>query len=51
MAEVAYCVKCKTKREMKNAERVEFKNGRPAVKGNCPNCGTVMFKILPSSGK
>lgn len=40
-----YCVKCKTKKEMKNAEQVTLKNGRPAVKGECPDCGTKMFKI------
>ena len=47
MAEVAYCVKCKTKREMKDAKKVEMKNGRPAMKGTCSVCGTGMYKILP----
>jgi hypothetical protein len=23
-----------------------MKNGRKAIKGKCPSCGTVMFKIL-----
>lgn len=23
-----------------------MKNGRKAIKGKCPTCGTVMFKIL-----
>jgi hypothetical protein len=23
-----------------------MKNGRRAIKGKCPTCGTVMFKIL-----
>ena len=23
-----------------------MKNGRKAIKGRCPTCGTVMFKIL-----
>ena len=23
-----------------------MKNGRKAMKGKCPTCGTVMFKIL-----
>ena len=47
MAE-AYCVKCKAKREMKDAEEVKMKNGRPAMKGSCSSCGTGMYKILPS---
>ncbi len=40
-----YCVKCKTKREMKNAKQITLKNGKPAVQGVCPVCGTKMFKI------
>jgi len=40
-----YCVKCKSKREMKNAAAVTMKNGKPATKGVCPTCGTAMFKI------
>ena len=30
----AYCVKCKAKKEMKDAEKVQMKNGRPAMKGS-----------------
>jgi NAD-dependent SIR2 family protein deacetylase len=46
MAE-AYCVKCKAKREVANATEVTMKNGRPALKGVCPTCGTGLYKILP----
>ncbi len=42
-----YCVKCKAKRDMIDAQRVTMKNGRPAMKGKCPTCGTGMYKILP----
>jgi RNase P subunit RPR2 len=45
MAAEAYCVKCKTKREMKDATQITMKNGRPATEGKCPECGTKMFKI------
>ncbi len=41
----AYCVKCKSKREMKAPAAVVMKNGRKATKGTCPTCGTGMFKI------
>jgi len=41
----AYCVKCKAKREMKDEEEVTMKNGKPAMKGVCPNCGTGMYRI------
>ncbi len=40
-----YCVKCKAKREMKDAKAVTMKNGKPATQGKCPSCGTTMFKI------
>ncbi len=41
----AYCVKCKEKREMKDAKSVTMKNGKKAMQGVCPVCGTKMFKI------
>ena len=40
-----YCVKCKAKKEMANAQQVTMKNGKPATKGKCPTCGTTMYKI------
>jgi len=48
MAE-AYCVKCKGKKDMKDPQQVTMKNGKPAVSGSCPDCGTKMFRI--GSGK
>lgn len=45
MAE-GYCVKCKAKREIATGVEETMKNGRKAIKGKCPTCGTVMFKIL-----
>ena len=51
MAEIAYCVKEKTKREMKDVTKVTMKNGRSALKGKCSVCGTVMYKILGGSAK
>jgi len=41
-----YCVKCKAKKEIIDAVEVTTKNGRKAIKGKCPTCGTVMYKIL-----
>ena len=41
-----YCVKCKAKKEIVNAVEETMKNGRKAIKGKCPTCNTVMFKIL-----
>lgn len=42
----AYCVKCKAKKEMKDAKELTMKNGLKAVKGKCPVCGSGMYKIL-----
>jgi hypothetical protein len=41
-----YCVKCKDKKEIKTPVEVTMKNGRKAMKGKCPTCGTGMFRIL-----
>ncbi|HET8719917.1 MAG TPA: DUF5679 domain-containing protein [Candidatus Nitrosotenuis sp.] len=41
----AYCVKCRAKREIKDPKVTKLKNGRPAVKGTCPKCGTNVFRI------
>jgi hypothetical protein len=41
-----YCVKCKSKKEIADAVEEVMKNGRKAIKGKCPTCGVVMFKIL-----
>jgi RNase P subunit RPR2 len=41
----AYCVKCRTKRVVKNAKVIMMKNGKPATQGVCPTCGTKMFRI------
>jgi Domain of unknown function (DUF5679) len=45
-----YCVKCKAKKEIADAMEEVMKNGRRAIKGRCPTCGTVMFKILGGKG-
>jgi DNA-directed RNA polymerase subunit RPC12/RpoP len=44
MAE-AYCVKCKKKVEIKSPQNVTLKNGKKAIKGVCPGCGTKVFRI------
>ena len=46
-----YCLKCKTKKEIKDAEETVLKNRMKAVKGTCPDCGTRIFRILKKEGK
>ncbi|GCE16074.1 DUF5679 domain-containing protein [Tengunoibacter tsumagoiensis] len=48
MADVAYCVKCKEKRDMKDAHQITMKNGKPALQGTCSVCGTKLTRILSS---
>lgn len=46
----AYCVKCKTKRDMADEKEITMKGKggttRKALTGVCSKCGTKMFKIL-----
>ena len=44
----AYCVKCREKREIKNPQVTELKNGRPAVKGTCPESVSYTHLTLPT---
>ncbi|WP_269082278.1 type I DNA topoisomerase [Thermanaerothrix daxensis] len=41
----AYCVRCKTKREMKDPQPGYNKAGRPVTTGTCTVCGTKMTRI------
>ncbi|MBT5201763.1 MAG: hypothetical protein HOM02_08005, partial [Thaumarchaeota archaeon] len=41
----AYCVKCKTKRKIKNPQETIMKNGRDAIKGFCSVCNCKVFRI------
>jgi NAD-dependent SIR2 family protein deacetylase len=40
-----YCVKCREKKNVDNPQKVTMKNGKPAMKAKCPDCGTTMFRI------
>jgi len=44
-----FCVKCKKKVIIKDPQIVELKNGRKAVKGVCPHCGTTIYRFIGSS--
>jgi DNA topoisomerase-1 len=41
----AYCVKCKTKREMADPQAVFTATGAPATKGRCSVCGTNLYRM------
>ncbi|PJF21660.1 MAG: type I DNA topoisomerase, partial [Phototrophicales bacterium] len=45
MSELAYCMKCKEKREILNPQAVFTANGTPATRGECGVCGTTLFRM------
>ena len=42
---MACCVKDKKKVEVQNPQMITMKNGKKALQGTCPICGTKVFKI------
>jgi hypothetical protein len=41
-----YCVKERKKVAIKDPEKTVTKNGRQAVRGTCPDCGTTIFRFV-----
>ncbi len=41
----AYCVKCKTKRDIISSQAVYTQTGTPGTRGICPECGTTLFRM------
>ena len=41
----AYCLRCRARREITEAEQVTLKNGRPATRGKCAECSGTVFRI------
>ena len=42
----AYCIKCKSKVDVKNGVRATYSNGTPVEKGTCAICGSKVTRIL-----
>lgn len=40
-----YCVKERKKVAIQNPVQTTMKNGKPAIRGVCPDCGTKIFRI------
>jgi hypothetical protein len=40
-----YCVKERKKVTIKDPVQTTMKNGKPAIRGVCPDCGTKIFRI------
>ncbi len=43
-----YCVKCRSKVKVRGEEVIKEVKGTPRrfAKGNCPHCGTAVWKVL-----
>ncbi len=41
----AYCLKCRSQRQIQDVKQVILKNGRSAQRGTCPACGKTVFKM------
>ncbi len=41
----AYCVKDRKMVDIKDPQTITLKNGRSAVQGTCPHCGTKVTRI------
>ena len=46
MAEQAYCIRCKKKVDVNEGKIIYYKNGVPAERGKCANCGGLVNRIL-----
>jgi hypothetical protein len=45
---MAYCVKERAQKPMKDSKEVILKNGKHAIQGVCTSCGTKMMKFVSS---
>jgi len=41
----AFCFKCRTKREIQDAQAIYTDGARPATRGVCPVCGTSIYRL------
>lgn len=42
---IGYCVKCRSKEEMKDPQSYIMSNKKPATLSICTRCGTKIFRI------
>lgn len=43
---MAYCVKCRLKRDVKDVQSVILKNNKHAIRGTCVKCGRGVYQIV-----
>jgi len=42
-----FCLKCRERKVMVGILLTTMGNGTPAIRGECPDCGTKIYKLLP----
>ena len=42
-----FCLKCRQNKTMVGILLTTLGNGTPAIRGGCPDCGTMIYKLLP----
>jgi hypothetical protein len=42
-----FCLKCRQSKTMLGILLTTLNNGTPAIRGACPDCGTMIYKLLP----
>lgn len=42
-----YCIKCKGKKPIQNAEKAKWSNGTKIVRGSCPTCSGKLQVVVP----
>lgn len=45
----SYCLKCKSKREIKNTQEKEIKRGTRCLQGECRSCGKCVNRFFKKS--
>lgn len=48
---LAYCVKEKARKPMKDPEIITLKNGKRALRGTCASCGAKMVRLISKEKK
>ena len=43
-------MKCKAKREIADPAQITMKNGKPATRGTCSECGASVLRIGKANG-
>lgn len=46
---IGYCIKCKSKVELKETVRMYYKNGVPAERGLCSKCNSKVVRVLTTA--